>query len=200
MLFFILAALFVLLILVTVMAWLKWRKRNSVSISGSMVLDKVERVFKLVTVEGNYSEVLQYREKNRIFFDLIPQEKKALVVVKGKVLMGMDLKKALFSSDEKKKRIRLESLPEPEILSLETDVEYFDITSSMLKRFNADNLTKLQNDAKELIRKQSEEGQLRLTAEAQAAQIVLVVQAMVEQAGWQLEVLPEAQRLLDGKA
>ena len=188
-----------LIVLIGIALWRRLRNRPTAIESGAVLLNSIERVFKLVTVEGNYSEVLQYKEKNRIFFDLIPQEKKALVVVKGKVLMGMDMAKAKFSIEESSQRITLESVPEPEILGLETDVEYYDMSSSMLKRFKADELTRLQEKAKELIRQEAIEGDLHASAEKQAAQIVDVVRALIEKSGWKFRIESAAQKHLDGK-
>ena len=45
----------------------------------------------LITVEGEFSETFTHRDGRKMFFNLLQMEKKALIIIKAKVLIGFDL-------------------------------------------------------------------------------------------------------------
>ncbi|MBK9982671.1 MAG: DUF4230 domain-containing protein [Saprospiraceae bacterium] len=62
-------------------------------------LEKIRTVCKLVTAEGEFSEIYSYKESK--WFDVSFLSKKALIRVKAKVSVGYDLSKIKVEPDEK---------------------------------------------------------------------------------------------------
>ena len=72
------------------------RKTKTVRFDATIILEKIKSVSKLITVEGNYSEVIHYNESRPKWLSLIPNHKKAIIMVKAKAMVGFDLTKAEF--------------------------------------------------------------------------------------------------------
>ncbi|QLH45480.1 MAG: DUF4230 domain-containing protein [Bacteroidota bacterium] len=69
----------------------KW-KQDETTVQSHTIVQSIERVFKVVTAEGHFSEVYEY-ENTTHTLSIIPSTKKALIVVNAKVLMGFDFKR-----------------------------------------------------------------------------------------------------------
>jgi len=53
----------------------------------------------LITVEGEFSETFTHRDGRKMFFNLLQMEKKALIIIKAKVLIGFDLDQINIDTD-----------------------------------------------------------------------------------------------------
>ena len=89
----------------------------------TVILDKIKSVCKLVSVEGDFAEIYSYENIKEGFMKVLSSKKKALVVINAKAQVGYDLKKLLLKADLDKKRIVLSEFPEPEVLSIEPDIQ-----------------------------------------------------------------------------
>ena len=69
------------------------------------------------------------------FLRLVSSRKKALVVINAKAHVGFDLSKIQMDSDVKTKTLTLFHFPEPEVLSIETDLNYYDKSDGMFNKF-----------------------------------------------------------------
>ena len=67
----------------------------------------------------------------------IQQTKKAIVVVNAEVSIAYDLSKLDYEIDENNKILRIKTIPEEEI-SINPDLEYYDIQSNFLNPFEAE--------------------------------------------------------------
>lgn len=159
----------------------------------TVLLEKVEQVCKLVTVEGNFSEL--YDETNiRQFTLYMPMpstwkfSKKAIITVEGKVLVGYDLKNIQVTADSARRLIILDSIPKPEILSIDHTLEYENLTESFFNSFDADDYTRLNANAKAVLRKKAQESRLMQEARLEGNQLLRIMQFIVESAGWKLVV------------
>lgn len=151
-----------------------------------VLLDKIRAVAKLVTVEGNLSEI--YNHKDYWGYDFFPFQKKVIILVDAKVSVGYDLQKMNLRSDALTKTVTISSLPAPEILSLDHDLKYYDISESTFNRFTAKDYTELQGKAKDFIRQKAEESELKRSASAQGNKLIDMIRFMVEGAGWKFEI------------
>lgn len=151
-----------------------------------VLLDKIRAVAKLVTVEGNLSEI--YNHKDYWGYDIFPFQKKIIILVDAKVSVGYDLQKMNLRSDALTKTVTISSLPAPEILSLDHDLKYYDISESTFNRFTAKDYTELQGKAKDFIRQKAEESDLKRSANAQGNKLIDMIRFMVEGAGWKLVI------------
>ena len=165
------------------------RKKNKevTKQQSTILLDKIRSVCKLVSVEGDFAEIHHYENTKEGFMSLFRSRKKALVVVKAKAQIGYDLAKLNLRADERRKKIILENFPEPEILSVEPDLQFYDIKNGLFNSFSPDDMTKLNQEAKELIKQKIPDSGLMDTAKKEALQAVLLVEKIVETIGWTLD-------------
>lgn len=171
--------------------WVNKKQETSVSV----VLEKIEKVFKLVTVEGHLSEIYDYKEYNNWEFSIF--KKKALLRVNAKVLAGFDFEKAKFTIDEKSKTIIIDNFPEAEILSMEHDIDYYDITQATFNKFSAEDYNRMNKEAKNHIRKKAVDSKLLTSAEAQKEEILEMLITIIQATGWEV-VIKNKQELLLG--
>lgn len=152
-----------------------------------ILLEKIKQVCKLITVEGEFSEIFTHRDARQVFFKLWQFEKKALIIVKAKVLIGFDLTKISIQIDSKQKTVRLSGFPHPEILSIDTDLEYYDFQKGMINKFTEVDLTSMNKKSKEFIREKVENSHLYQIAKNQAADTISVIRQLIESVGWELQ-------------
>jgi hypothetical protein len=165
--------------------------------TSEVLLERMQAVAKLVTVEGYFSEVYDY--KDYYGYDLGLFRKKALIRVKAKVSVGYDLSQVKLEARPEEKRIILSNLPEPTILSIDHDVDYYDISEGVFNSFSAQDYTKLNQRAKNYIEERAKESDLLESARKQGVKILDMMRFMVEQSGWQLEYQERTDLLDVGK-
>ena len=168
-------------------AWY-YKKRSSkhASVQSVVLLEKIRNVCKLITVEGEFSEVFAHRDAKSMFFNLLNLEKKALLIVKAKVLIGFDLAKIHIDMNREKKQVRIAQFPDPEIMSMETDLEYYDVKKGMINKFSESDLTNMNKKSKEFIREKIERSYLFDIARNQAAETIAVIRQLIDSVGWEL--------------
>ncbi len=152
----------------------------------AVLLEKIEAVAKLITVQGQFSEIYNYSEYQGYFSML--WDKKVLVRVRATVSAGYDLNNLHLEADPVTKTIHMSALPEPEILSIDHSLDYYDISEGFFAKFSPEDYTRINQRAKDLIRDQALKSNLIPAAREQAAKILDLIQFMVESAGWKLEV------------
>lgn len=153
----------------------------------TVLLEKIRSVCKLVTVEGEFAEIYKYENIKQYFMSLMGSKKRALLVINAKAQIGYDLKKLDIRADNANKRIILKNFPEPEVLSIEPDIQFYDIKSGMFNFFSSDDLTLLNKEAKEHIRGKIPDSGLMESARKEALQAVLLIEKIVETIGWSLD-------------
>lgn len=170
-------------------AWLTHRfytkQEVSVEEESQVLLERIETVAKLITVEGYFSEVYDYQD--HYGYDVSFFRKKALLRVKAKVSVGYDFAALKIESLPQEKTIIISNLPDPEILSIDHDIDYYDIQEGIFNSFSAQDYTKLNADAKEFIKGKVKESDLFLAAEEQGNGMQEMLQFIVESAGWTLD-------------
>ncbi len=152
-----------------------------------ILLEKIRSVCKLISVEGDFAEIYRYENTKERFLSLVSSRKKALIIINAKAHIGYDLKKVLMHADTGKKKIILTNFPEPEVLSIEPDLQLYDIQNGMFNSFSPDDLTSLNQEAKKHIREKIPQSGLMLTARKEALQAVLLIEKIVETIGWKLD-------------
>lgn len=155
-------------------------------VQSTLLLDKIKHVCKLITVEGEFSEVFAHRDGKSMFFKLLQLEKKALLIVKAKVLIGFDLTKINIEMQPDKKRVKLSRFPDPEIMSMETDLEFYDVQKGLINVFSEVDLTNMNIKSKEFIREKIERSYLFDISRNQAADTVAIIKQLIESVGWEL--------------
>ena len=154
----------------------------------TVLLERIKTVAKLVTVEGYFSEVYDY--KSYWGYDSSPFRKKALVRVKAKVSVGYDLDQMKIEAQTDRKRILISNLPDPQIISIDHDLDYYDLSQGTFNNFTPEDYNKINASAKELIEKQARTSDLFITAEEQSNEMLEMIRFIVEGSGWTLEFVP----------
>ena len=151
-----------------------------------VLLSRIEKVSKLVTVDGYFSEVYDY--KDYYGYDWKIFRKKALIRVKAKVSVGYDLENISVEVDESSRTITIGGLPEPTILSIDHDLDYYDLSEGTFNSFSTTDLTKLQDQAKDYIAARAANSDLINQAEERGQEILQSIAWMVESHGWTMVV------------
>ena len=173
------------------------KKKSLVNAQSVLLLDKIKKVCKFITVEGDFAEIYHYEDVKERFLKLISSKKKALVVINAKAHVGYDLSKIVLKADNDKKKILLEHFPQPEVLSIETNLNYYDKTDGYFNRFEAVDLTGLHNEAKLHIQDKIPESGLIPMAQREALETILLIETIVETIGWKLDY--SALKIEDGE-
>lgn len=138
-----LAAIVAVLILLLAFTWAAVRRqttalrdavsgRGTTTVTHSLVVEKVQAVAKLVTSETSIRDVVVYRNT------WYGSTKRSLVVVTGRLLAGIDMKKGSdVRVDEATKTIRI-TLPRASVMALEiTDMRTYDESGGLWNPFTA---------------------------------------------------------------
>ena len=149
-----------------------------------VLLEKVEKVFKVVLAEGHFSEIYDHSSQSEVLFGLTTVSKKALIVAKAKVLVGFDFAKVKIRWEEGSRRMIIEEFPEPEILSTDSDYKFYDIDHGMFNKFKNEEYTALLADAKQTMQNQAIASELPKIAKKQA---VVMLSQMASSMGWNID-------------
>lgn len=158
--------------------------------NSTVLLEQVRKVMKLVTVEGDFSE-LYSREDSWNYNDWLARlpgfRKRIMLRVKARASVGYDLSGSRLTTDEETRTIYLDLPAKPEVLSLEHDVDYYDVDEGVFNHFDPQELTTINAEAKKRIREKIEASGLFKKAEEQRAEVIALVRALAESKGWKLE-------------
>ncbi|EAR02328.1 DUF4230 domain-containing protein [Maribacter sp. HTCC2170] len=168
----------------------------------TVLLEKIKSVCKLISVEGDFAEIYKYENTKEHFMSLVSSKKKALIVINAKAQIGYDLQKIFMHADNEKKKIILSNFPEPEVISIEPELEFYDIQNGLFNTFTPNDLTSLNKEAKKHILEKIPESGLMDTARREALEAVLLIEKIVETIGWRLdysalEIDEKQKKLLD---
>lgn len=183
--FAIIISILVTLGLVTI--YKQWKTKKVTKDQSILILDKIKRVCKIITVEGDFAEIYHYEDVKEKFLKLISSRKKALIVINAKAHIGFDLSKVQMSSNAKSKTVVLSHFPQPEVLSIESDINYYDKRDGMFNRFEAADLTELHIKAKAHIMDKIPESGLYNVAKQEALEAIHLIENLVETIGWKLD-------------
>lgn len=163
------------------------QSKKKVSAQSVILLDKIKKVCKFITVEGDFAEIYHYEDVKERFLKLVSSKKKALVVINAKAYVGYDFNKIELTSNHKKKTVTISHFPQPEILSIETNINYYDKKDGYFNKFEATDLTNLSEEAKQHIRDKVPESGLYNVARKEALESLLLAENIVETIGWKLD-------------
>ena len=158
--------------------------------NSNVVIEKIEKVAKLITVETHLSEIYTYKDYYN--YDWSWLRKKALLRVNAKVSAGYDLKKLNIRVDSKTKTIRIGPLPGVEILSVDHSLDYFNIEEGVFNSFAPEDYNKINANAKEYIKKIAGRDEVLQQAAAQENTMIEMMTTMARGMGYELVVEKEA--------
>lgn len=160
--------------------------REILEANTALIQKELRNVGKLIVTEGSYSQVFSYKDSKDVFFRLVDSKKKALIVVNAKASIAYDLSKVHTEIDEKAKTVRITNIPEPE-LSINPNIEYYDIQQEHFNQFNADDYNKIKKRIEKSLRKKIEASELRTNAENRLISELQKIYILTNSMGWTLE-------------
>ena len=156
-------------------------------VSSTVLLERIRPVMKLVTVEGDFNEMYTYKDAQATFDWLkqfSPFQKKAMLRVKARVSVGYDLEGVDLQVDEAARTVRLSGMSVPSVLSIDHDVDYYDMEAGTFNPFTPQDHTRMEAEAKNMIRSKVAESGLFRAAADRKQEVIKVIRAMVESSGW----------------
>ena len=155
--------------------------------SATILLNRIEKVAKLITVEGYFSEVYKYKDYYK--YDIGLLRKEALLRIKAKVSVGYDLSGLDIVVDESNKSVVMVFPDSVQILSIDHDLDYYDLSEGTFNTFDEEDYNKLEDNAKEFIRQKALDSDLMDTAGTQLNDMVDIIRALVTGSGYTLQVI-----------
>ncbi|NBB19664.1 DUF4230 domain-containing protein [Runella sp. CRIBMP] len=152
--------------------------------SSTILLERIEKVFKVVMAEGYFTEIFDYKD-DKTYWYLFKNSKKALVIAKAKVLIGFDFAKMRYRIDEKTNKMVVEYFPDPEVLSIDTDYKFYDIENGLWNRFNQEDYTNLLVDAKQAMNEKALTSDLPRIANNQ---VQFMMYQLAASMGWNVDM------------
>jgi hypothetical protein len=168
-------------------AWLtkSYYSQNAPVEEATVLLEKIEAVKKLVTVEGHFTEIYNYSEYQGAFSFF--WDKKALIRVKATVSAGYDLEQMKIETIPETHTLKISGMPTPKILSIDHTLDYYDLTQGLFTSFSPEDYNKINQKAKDLIYEQAMKSNLLNEAKTQGDQTIGLIKIMAESAGWKVE-------------
>ena len=169
------------------------REEQHVQEEATVLLERVRNVMKLVTVEGDVSELFSSTSSRNVTLYLpLPSQfsfdKKATVEVRGKVLVGYDLEQLDLSIDPDRRVLTIRNLPEPEILAIDHELVYRNLDESWFNTFTAEDYSRLNRRAKERLREAALQSNLLAGAQVQGNTVIEGIEYLTRSAGYELVV------------
>lgn len=165
------------------------RKRNRAKYKAqsTVLLEKIRTVCKLITVEGDFSEIYHYEDLKSRWITLLLGKKKALVIVEAKAHVGFDLSELKLEADVDQRSIRLTNFPQPKVMSVETDFKYYDKKEGWANPMTASDLTEINKEAKNHIVEKVPGSGLLEEAKRQALHTIQLMEQLVATINWKLD-------------
>lgn len=154
--------------------------------NASLLLNRVKDVFKIVNVEAEFSEIFQ--EKTYTLFDFGPFKKSVIVRVKARVLIGYDLDSSSIKLDSTQKIITLKFNPQPQVISNEMNIDYYNIQQGTFNQFSADELNMIHDKVRDIILRRVEKEDFFGRARKRQIEFVNTVQSFCDLLGWKLKI------------
>ncbi len=161
-------------------------KDNSAQIrqESTVLLERIEKVFKVVVAEGYFSEIYDHNSQQE-FLLFWNTNKKALIVTKAKVSLGFDFSKVKVKRDDTTRKLVIEEMPPVEILSIDTDYKFYDLNQGWLGKFKHEDYTEMLAEAKRVMNEKALASDLPLIA---TRQVNLMVSQIASSMNWELEM------------
>ena len=165
---------------------------SKITEKSEVILQRLKNVNKIITKEGYFTELYDYKDYTT--FNLPWFRKKALVRVKAKASVGYDLEKLEFDLDESTKEIVIKNIPPLELLSLEHDLDYYDITQGSFNSFEAEDYNKINSNAKNFVKSQVLSSELMKESSFTENLFFQQLKLIADAGGWRIKAKQNAKQ------
>jgi len=160
-------------------------QREQLEANTELIQKQLKNVGKLIVTEGSYAQVYSYNDSKNLLYGMFDARKKALIVVNAKASISYDLSQIKTKIDEEKKTLYILSIPEPE-LSINPNIEYYDVTQDYLNQFKAEDYNKIKKRVETSLRKKIEVSELATNAQNRLISELQKFYILTNSMGWTL--------------
>jgi hypothetical protein len=179
----------VVLTLIVVLAFYALVNRKNeaeeLKVNSALIQQQITQVGKLIVTEGNFSQIVSYKNTRKNYFDIFSANKKALVIVNAKVTVAYDLRQIRTELDETTKTVSINYIPPPEI-NIYPDIEYYDVTQDYFNKFEAEDYNKIKSSVNQLIETKINQSNLRSNAKERLLSELTKIYILTQSMGWSL--------------
>ncbi|MGB0890953.1 MAG: DUF4230 domain-containing protein [Flavobacteriaceae bacterium] len=150
-----------------------------------VMLNGIKSISKLVVSEGSFSEVYNYSDSKKYFYDYLSFDKKAIISVNAKVEVGYDLSQLDIQVDSIEKKIIINKIPKEEVV-ISPNIKYFDLQQSKFNSFNKTELNKINQKSIQKIKETVEITQLKSEAKTRLLEELSKIYQLSSVFNWQV--------------
>ncbi len=150
-----------------------------------VVVNSIKNLSKLVVSSSNFSEVYNFKDSKKYFYDYVSFDKQAIVTVNAKVEVGYDLSKLEIQIDSLAKKIYINKIPKEEV-TIAPDVKYFDLQQSQFNTFSKEDLNKINQKSIEKIKETIALSNLKKQAKTQFFEEISKIYQLSAIYGWEV--------------
>jgi len=182
----------ILVVLLAVIVYLvyllatQYNETSTVEYETNLIQQQIKNVGKLVVTEGNFAEVITYKDQKKYFLDVVSFEKKALVIVNAEVTVSFDLSKISYAIDATNKTLTITFIPEEEI-KIYPDYKYYDLEESQFNEFTAEDYNKINKTVRANLAKKIEKSTLKTNAKNRLITELSSILVLTKSMGWKLQ-------------
>ena len=158
---------------------------DEIQLNSALLEQQIRQVGKLVVTEGQFSEVLSYKNTKKNYFDIFSANKKALVIVNAKVTVAYDLRQIKTKIDPENKKLIILSLPAPEINTY-PDLKYYDVSQDYFNQFDEADYNKIKGSVNKMIQAKIDQSDLKANAKERLINELSKIYILTNSLGWSL--------------
>jgi len=155
------------------------------TVSSDIIIERIKSVKKIIVTEGYFSEVYSFKEASKYFYNLISFEKRALLLIKGKVQISYDLTKIEYETNAILKTIYIKNIPPAEI-NISPSIKYYDLQESTFNTFAVEDYNKLNSTAIDRLKIEIEKSDLKTIAKNNLTTALEDMQWVGKELGWKV--------------
>ena len=159
---------------------------SSLEYDTNLIQEQIKNVGKLVVTEGHFSEVITYKDQKKYLLDILSFEKKALVVVNAEVTVSFDLSQITYDIDAPNKTLTIKNIPKEEI-KIYPNYKYYDMTSTKLNDFNAEDYNKINKTVRANLEKKIDKSTLKSNTKDRLISELSNMLILTKSMGWKLQ-------------
>lgn len=164
----------------------KSSEKDEILLNSALLEQQIRQVGKLIVTEGQFSQVLSYKNTKKNYFDIFSANKKALVIVNAKVTVAYDLRQIETEIDQEARQVRIIKVPEPEI-NIYPDLQYYDVSQDYFNKFDAADYNKIKGSINKLIQTKIDQSDLKENAKDRLINELSKIYILTNTLGWSLQ-------------
>ena len=150
-----------------------------------VVVNSIKNMSKLVVSNASFSEVYNFKDSKKYFYDYLSFDKEAIVTVNADVEVGYDLSKLDIQIDSVGKKIIINQIPK-ETITIVPDVKYFDLKQSQFNSFSKEELNKINKKSIDKIKETIALTKLKKDAKARFFEEISKIYQLSAIYGWEV--------------